>query len=109
MSRATRKGAAFENEVAASVPGAVRVKCRGRFEASPDILPIALPGGELLQLECKRRKAVPAYVTKGVAQCRRYSPDAVPVVVLREDRGEAFAVLPLADLVRLVGLFGGEP
>lgn len=107
MSRASSKGAAFEREVARATAGE-RVTFRPRFEPAPDILPIALPGGELIQIECKRRKRVPAYVTAGLAQCRRYSPDAVPCVAVREDRGEALAVLPLADFVRLVGLGGDD-
>ncbi len=97
------RGAALEEAVARLVHGA-RVKGRPRYLGGPDVWAIALPCGRLIQLEAKHRKAIPAYVREGLVQCRRYSPDAVPCVVIREYRGEMIACLPLADFAELVGL-----
>lgn len=56
------------------------------------------------QLECKRRKRLPAMVTDALAQAKRYSPAAVPVAVLREHGGRALAVVELAVFARLLGV-----
>lgn len=102
MTRAQRRGADLERKAARLIGG--RRVVRARYEVAPDILPIALPSGELLQLECKKRRAIPTYVREGLAQCARYTPDAVGVVVIEETRGEPLAVLRLRDLVRLLGI-----
>jgi hypothetical protein len=81
-----------------------RVKYRPRFKSAPDMLPVTLPSGAKIQGEAKRRKTIPAYVREGLDQCRRYTPDAVPCVVIEQSRGEPIACVPLALLVQLLGI-----
>jgi hypothetical protein len=81
-----------------------RVKHRPRFKSAPDMLPVTLASGAVLQPEAKKRKTIPAYVREGLDQCRRYTPDAVPCVVIEQRRGEPIACVPLALLVQLLGI-----
>lgn len=91
-----------EREAAASL-GSRRV-VRHRGESAPDVEPVALPGGEVLQPEVKHRKRLPRLLSKALAQALRYEPGATPVAIVSEHRGAALAVLRLADFARLVGV-----
>lgn len=63
---------------------------------------VALANGTRLHVETKRQER--ARVWEWIAQARDEAPrGAVPVVCFRQSRGEWYACLPLADLVRLVG------
>lgn len=88
---------------AALTLGGERVK-RRRGESAPDVRPVRLPNGELLQPECKTRRRLPRLVMAALDQARGYLPGAVPVAIISEKGGEAIACLPLRDLARLLGL-----
>ncbi len=88
---------------AARALGGVRV-VRQRGERAPDVAPITLASGEVLQPEVKHRKRLPRLLAAAIAQALGYSPAAVPVAVVSEHRGGALAVLRLADFARLVGV-----
>ncbi len=89
-----------------ALTGAERVKFRQRYESRPDFLPLRHePSGELLQLESKAGLAcIPRRILKDLEQARGYTPDAVPVAVYSDVRGDAVACLPLEALARLLGL-----
>ena len=95
--------AARRERQAAELLGTRRV-LRRRYEAAPDVEPITLPCGVVLQAEVKTRSKAPALVTKALAQARRYAPDAVPALVLSETGGEPLMVLPLRAFRRIAGL-----
>lgn len=103
MSAAHNRARALENETATTLRGK-RVKYRARYQRAPDVLPLALPCGVTVQPECKARKTVPKLVTDAIKQARGYTPDAVPLAVLRAPRGETIVCLPLADFARIAGL-----
>lgn len=88
---------------AAAALGSRRV-VRHRGESRPDVEPVALPSGEVLQPEVKHRKRLPRLLSAALAQALRYEPGATPVAVVSEHRGAALAVLRLADFARLVGV-----
>ena len=88
---------------AAAALGSRRV-IRHRGESAPDVEPVVLPGGEVLQPEVKHRKRLPRLLAAALSQALGYRPDAVPVAVVSEHRGGALAVLRLADFARLVGV-----
>lgn len=77
---------------------------RSRYESAPDVEPVTLPDGTIVQPEIKTRAALPKLVTDALAQARCYAPGAVPLAILSETGGAAVAVLPLRDFVRIVGL-----
>ena len=75
------------------------------YVAQPDIWPIKLRSGDVLQLDCKAgEKRTPRAVLKAIAQAERYTPTAVPVAVFGDIGGEPIACLPLRDLARLLGI-----
>lgn len=88
---------------AAKALGGVRV-VRHRGQRAPDVAPITLPTGEVLQPEVKHRKRLPRLLAAALTQALGYTPGAVPVAVVSEHRGTALAVLRLADFARLVGV-----
>src|SRR6185295_4455491 len=98
-----RRAAALETKVA-SILGVKRTKHRPRFKSAPDMEPVTLPCGAKLQPEAKKRATIPTYVRDGLAQARRYTPDAIPVCVIEQTRGEPIACLPLDAFVQLVGI-----
>jgi hypothetical protein len=102
MAAPHRRAAARERQ-AAEVLGSRRVH-RGRFERAPDVVPVRLADGTVLVPESKTRKALPKWFLTALAQARGYVAGAVPVVVLSQTGGEALALLPLADLARLLGI-----
>lgn len=59
----------------------------------------------LFSVECKHRKKLPALLVSAYAQAKRNAPAGkVPLLVLHElGSREYIAVLPLAELMRLVG------
>jgi hypothetical protein len=101
MSHASRKSADFEREVAV-VLNAKRIPWRGTYQSAPDLEPLLLANGISLIVECKRRKALPSIISKALKQAHGYAVDATAVAVLREDRGQAVAVVALAVNVKPV-------
>lgn len=88
---------------AARALGSRRV-VRHRGQSAPDVAPVVLPGGEVLQPEVKHRKRLPRLLADALSQALRYEPGATPVAIVSEHRGAALAVLRLADFARLVGV-----
>ncbi len=108
MTAAHRRAARREREAAAAL-GTERVRFRPRFVAAPDVLPVRLPTGDVLQAEVKTTKRAPKRVLDALEQARKYTPDAIPVAVISQTGGAAIACLPLADFVRLLGLKDPKP
>ncbi len=103
MTAAHRRAARREQQVA-DLLGTQRVKFRPRFQRSPDCVPIRLADGSVIVPESKTRKALPKWITTAIGQARGYVEGSIPLVVVSELRGEPLALVPLADLARLVGL-----
>lgn len=91
-----------EREAARALGGRRVVRHRG--QSAPDVEPIKLGDGTVLQLEVKHRKRLPGLLTAALSQALGYSPEAVPVAVVSQHRQAALAVLRLADFARLVGV-----
>lgn len=101
MSAAHRRAARREREAAAAL-GVRRIR-RARYEGAPDVEPLTLPNGVVIQAEVKTRGRLPALVRNAIAQARQYAPPgAVPLAILSETGGEAVAVVPLRAFVQLV-------
>lgn len=94
---------ARRERAAAAALGSRRV-IRHRGESAPDVEPVVMPSGEVLQPEVKHRKRLPRLLAAALAQALRYEPGATPVAIVSEHRGGALAVLRLADFARLVGV-----
>lgn len=99
-----RKGATYEREVAATLTAAFGVPVERQLGQARD-------GGHDLEvgpyvIECKRRKALPT-IAAWMRQCAASvaglpEPTGhVPVVIAREDAGESYVVMRLADWVRV--------
>ncbi len=67
--------------------------------------PVRAANGDALQIDAKsRRTGVPRWITDGLAACRRYTPGAVPILmVFPPGRAEPLAILPAEALARLGG------
>ena len=102
MSRASRRAARRELE-AAKVLGTERVH-RSRYQSAPDVQPMRMDDGSVVQPEVKTRKRIPALIRDALAQAKRYAPSAIPIVVISETGGRAIACLPLEAFARLVGI-----
>ena len=102
MTAAHNRAARREREAAALL-GTRRVH-RSRFERAPDLLPIRLTSGELVQPEVKTRKRLPALIQQALSQAQSYQPDAVPLGVLSATGGAAVACLLLEDFARIAGI-----
>ena len=102
MSRASRRAAARELE-AAKVLGTKRVH-RSRYERAPDVQPLRLPSGHVLQLEIKTRAKPVALIAKALEQATTYTPSAVPVAVISSTGGHATACIPLAAFAEIIGV-----
>lgn len=102
MTLAHRRGASRELEAAKLLGG--RRQLRLRFESRPDLDPIELPSGFVLQPEVKTRRRLPRLITRALEQARRYEPAAVPLAIVSEYGGEAIACLPLRAFAAIVGL-----
>ena len=95
-----RKGNRFEREVvdaAASHAGVFAERAwgsdgRALGEASDVDVILAAPRGSL-RIQCKRRKSIAKYLQP---------PASCDATVIREDRGDALAVVPLELLLRLI-------
>lgn len=77
---------------------------RARGESAPDMAPVVLPDGTVLQGEVKYRAKLPRLLADALAQARRYSPTAEPLAIVSERGGRQLAVLELSTLARLLGL-----
>lgn len=75
-------------------------------ERAPDMAPLALPCGLVLQGEVKHRAKLPRLLAQALAQAANYTPGAVPLAVVSERGGPQLACLFLSDLARLLGLDG---
>lgn len=106
---ATSKRAARRELEAAQKLGTERVRFRPRYVAAPDILPVRLPSGDVLQAEIKTTKRAPKRVLDAIAQARRYAPAAIPIAIISQFGGEAIACCPLNDFCRLLGLQPPKP
>lgn len=100
--------AARREREAAELLGTQRIH-RGRYESAPDVAPVTLPCGLVLQAEVKTRRRMPALIAKAIEQARRYAPSAVPAVVLSETGGEALLVLPLRSFRTIAGVHPWGP
>jgi hypothetical protein len=104
MTKVHQRAARREGQLADAL-GTERVKHRPRFQKAPDVLPVRLPGGFVLQGESKSRKKLPAWLVAAVEQAAGYTPGALPLVSLYAlGSTEALAVLRLRDLCLLLGL-----
>jgi hypothetical protein len=109
MSAVHRRAARREEQLAA-VLETERVKHRPRFEKAPDVLPIALANGVVIQAESKSRKKLPRWLIDAIEQAEGYTPGAIPLVSLFElGQPDGLAVIRLRDLPRLLGLREPEP
>lgn len=100
--RASRRGKALEL-VTERVLGGERVH-RSRFESAPDLEPLTLPCGLVVQIECKARAALPVLVVDALDQARKYAPEgALPVAVLRAKGAAPIVVLSLAHFALISG------
>lgn len=81
---------------------------RLRFQSAPDVEPIELASGILIQLEVKSRAKLPGWLTKAFEQALRYSPRAIPVAILSERGGSAIAALPLTAFAHIAGVDPGK-
>ena len=75
-------------------------------ESAPDMAPVTLPCGVVVQGEVKHRARLPALIVGALGQAARYTPGAVPVAIVSERNGPQLACLYLSDLARLLGLDG---
>lgn len=104
MTAAHRRGAHSEQRLADAL-GTSRVKYRPKFAKAPDVLPVRLPNGFLLQGESKAKKKLPKWLFDAIAQAESYTPNAIALVSLTQlGSAEALAVLRLRDLLLLLGL-----
>ncbi len=92
-----RKGAAYEREVLAEFSAALG-------EKFTRILGQARDGGadgkvKALRIECKRRGELAKWYSQAVAAAKA---EEIPIVVMREDRGESMVLLSLDNLIKLV-------
>jgi hypothetical protein len=103
MSSTSARAARRERQ-AAAVLGSERVH-RQRGERAPDVEPVRLPSGHLLQAEVKSRAKLPRIARLAVEQAHGYAPGAMPVAVIFEKGSrDGIASMRLADFARLVGL-----
>jgi hypothetical protein len=96
-----------ERQAARSI-GSARVT-RAIGESAPDVRPVQLPSGELLQAEVKSRRRLPGLVVRALAQAagyaRRATSRAVPcAIVFQHGEQGGIACVRLGDFARLVGL-----
>jgi hypothetical protein len=104
MSAVHRRAARREGQLARAL-GTERVKNRSRYQKAPDVLPVRLPNGFVIQAESKSKKRLPRWLVESVEQAEGYTPGAIAVVSLFELGGrDAFAVLRMRDLLRLLGI-----
>jgi predicted nucleic acid-binding protein len=100
---ATHRRAARLEERTATVLQTTRVR-RTRFESAPDVRPVTLASGLVLQPEAKTRARLPLVIGQALEQARRYLPDAIALAVIRQRGGRAIACLDLDDFARIAGI-----
>lgn len=94
-----RKGASYEREVAHYLSTVFGEPVKRNLSQSRD-------GGDDIRVsglvvECKRRRRIA--VLRWYEQAKRAAGDGgVPVVVMREDAGESFALVKLSDLFHTI-------
>jgi hypothetical protein len=103
VTRVHARAARRERQLAATL-GTTRIIRRSRYERAPDVVPFRLADGTVVQPESKSRVAIPKWLVEAIAQARRYTPGAVPLVVLASLGGEQLALLPLKDFARIAGV-----
>lgn len=108
MSAPLRRAVAREKQ-AEEILGGKRIKNRLRFVSMPDLEAIRFANGTLVQPEVATRAKLPALLKQKIAQALRYSPTAVPLLVLSETGGKPYAVIPLEAFAELVGLREPKP
>lgn len=104
MSATSRRAIAAEFRGAALLH-TTRVR-RVLYKSTPDVEPVRLASGRLLQGEVKSRKRLPRWLRRALEQARGYLVGSVPVVLLFEPGGEPLALLTVRDLSRELGLSG---
>jgi len=104
MSAIHRRAARREQQLA-DLLGTTRTKHRNRYTRAPDVAPVKLPNGFVVQGESKSRKRLPKWLYDAIDQAEGYTPHAIAVVSLSQ-RGssEPLALLRLRDLCLLLGL-----
>ena len=90
-----RKGFAYERELvnqaqAAGLPAERAVGSDGRALGEASCVDLTVCG---FRVQAKRRKSVASYLTP---------PDGADLTIIREDRGESFAVVPYRTFLQLV-------
>jgi hypothetical protein len=103
MSAVHRRAARRELQ-GARILGVERTRYRGRYESAPDMSPVRLSSGDVIQPDSKTRGKLPKWIVDGFAQCERYTPGAVPMLIISETGGAPIALMPLRELARLLGL-----
>ncbi|HEY1695441.1 MAG TPA: hypothetical protein VGG39_24900 [Polyangiaceae bacterium] len=102
---AVHRRAARREEQLAGVLETERVTHRRRYQSAPDVAPIVLPSGLVVQAESKSRKTLPKWLVNAVNQTEKYSPGAIPLVALFAfGERDGLAVVRLSDLPQLLGL-----
>lgn len=96
--KSRRKGARHEREVAKEInkllgTKAERGACNGK-QGADDV--VGLPGAHV---ECKRRKGIACL--RWLEQSERDADQVIPIVVMREDRGDNVLMVKLSNLMRL--------
>lgn len=105
MSATSARAARRERQTAAAL-GTERVK-RKRGERAPDVKPIRVQTGHILQAECKSRVKLPRIAKLALEQARGYLQSAIPLSVVFEKGAEGrdgIVSLRLGDFAALVGL-----
>lgn len=100
--RSRRKGAAFENEVAHAISDAMNRPVRRTLGQARDSGTDIHPAG--YAVECKRYKSLPKFFVDALQQAidGRKSPTDIPLVVARQDNGDAMAVLRFDDFLTML-------
>jgi hypothetical protein len=106
MTSAGRRGA-YAEELVARALGGQRVLRRPRFASLPDIQPIRLPQGHVLQVEVKAgHNRFPLWLLAALEQATRYARrcGGMPAVAICAMGGPRLVVMKLEDFVRLIGI-----
>ena len=101
-SRSRRKGKRGERELARVLTAEGFPATRGQQHrggpGSPDVIVQSLPG---VHFECKRTERLSLY--DAVSQARQDAGDKLPIVAHRRNAHEWLAILPLVDLLAILG------
>ncbi len=109
MSSVHRRAARREEQLA-GVLESRRVKNRPRYQKAPDVVPLMLPSGLVIQPESKSKTRLPRWLLDAIEQAAGYTPGAIPLVALFElGSRDGLAVVRLRDLPRLLGIKDPEP